>query len=85
MGQLRKPALIEAAISDNRSRHFAEVFAAEGSFTGTMTLLVVVIDVPEPGTLALIFAGSLALTRFRRARGAYSGKGSLITARYVQS
>ena len=43
-------------------------FISEGSFTGTMTPLVVAIDVPEPGTLALIFAGILALTGCRRFR-----------------
>ncbi len=43
-------------------------FVSEGDFTGTMTPLVVETDVPEPGTLALIFAGILALTWFRRFR-----------------
>lgn len=40
-------------------------FISAGSFTGTMTPLVVAIDVPEPGILSLIFVGILALMRFK--------------------
>ena len=44
-------------------------FISEGDFNGTMTPLVVAIDVPEPGILSLIFAAILALTRFKHFRG----------------
>jgi hypothetical protein len=44
-------------------------FISAGDFNGTMTPLVVAIDVPEPGILSLIFAAILALTRFKHFRG----------------
>ena len=44
-------------------------FISEGDFTGTMTPIVLAIDVPEPGILSLIFVGILALTRFKHFGG----------------
>ena len=43
-------------------------FISEGDFTGTMTPIVLAINVPEPGVLSLIFVGILALTRFKHFR-----------------